>query len=165
MISAAARGGDNPVYIHPGQLAAGARRAFATILGSCVAVCLHDPIARVGGINHFVLPRGVSAGDRSPRYAPGAISQLLQRVLNHGASERRLVAHVLGGANVLAGFGAAEEHLGMRNARAARDLLAEHRITVISSHIGGTCGRRVLFHPADGTVAIQLLGTGHLVRA
>jgi chemotaxis protein CheD len=148
-----------PHYVHPGQLASGrGPQPLATILGSCVAVCLHDPVAGVGGLNHFVLPECPDGGEHSSRYARGAIAQLLQRLIAQGTRERRIVARLVGGASVLAAFGEGEEHLGLRNVRMAEAILAERRIPVISSDVGGTRGRRLLFHPRDGAHEVTLLG-------
>ena len=147
------------VYVHPGHLYVGrGAERVTTILGSCVAVCLHDPVAGIGGLNHFLLPNGSDNGESSPRYARPAIAQLMDRMLKAGARRARLQARVVGGARVLSAFPDDPNHLGLRNAAAATALLAELRTPIISSDIGGNRGRKLVFIPCDGTHKVQLLG-------
>src|SRR4051812_31005196 len=131
---------------------------ITTILGSCVAVCLHDPVAGIGGLNHFLLPTSSSEGETSPRYARGAIERLVALMLKEGARPSRLEARVVGGARVLSAFADDENHLGLRNAAAANALLATHRIPIVASDVGGDRGRKLRFIPQDGTHHVQLLG-------
>ena len=150
-----------PVYVHPGQVAvAGANgpSSFATILGSCVAVCLHDARTEVGGLNHFLLPVPTDEAEPTPRYAGVAMETLLQRMLAEGARQKRLTAQVFGGASVLRAFSADVNHLGRRNVAAALELLSAHRIPVTHSDVGGTRGRKIVFNPRDGSVTVHLLG-------
>src|SRR5262249_44811038 len=82
------------VSLAPGRLFVSATPAqVSTILGSCVSVCLWDPEARAGGINHFLLPEGVPA---SPRFGQSAVPLLIQGVLDLGARRTRLRAKVFG---------------------------------------------------------------------
>jgi len=149
------------VYVHPGHLHVSREEGTCTtILGSCVAVCLHDEIARVGGLNHYLLPIPGDDAEPSPRYAATAVEMLIQRMLADGARHKRLVAHVVGGAAVLAAFSANENHLGTRNVAAARELLARHAIPVISADVGGTRGRKVVFEPRSGRLTVTKIG-GH----
>jgi len=146
-------------YVHPGQIVvSGGTEAFTTILGSCVSVCLHDPKIGVGGLNHFLLPMACPPEQMPGRYGPTAMSQLVSAMLANGAVQGRLVAHVVGGASVLAGFGADGNHLGMRNVTMARDYLAAHRIPVLSIDVGGTRGRKLVFSPRDGLTYIHMIG-------
>ena len=131
-----------------------------TILGSCVSVCLHDPVAGIGGLNHFLLPSSANEPESSPRYARPALECLVELMLAEGARASRLQARVVGGARVLSAFADDENHLGLRNAAAATALLAVRRIPVIASDIGGDRGRKLLFVPREGTHQVQLLNAG-----
>jgi chemotaxis protein CheD len=145
-------------YVHPGQvMVSGAAGVLTTILGSCVSVCLHDEQAAIGGLNHYLLPNHGATPDQAGRYGPTAIDQLVRTMIARGATRERLVAHVVGGARVLATFSEAQ-HLGMRNATIARELLAAHRIPIISTDVGGTRGRKLIFCPRDGRLVIQVIG-------
>jgi len=112
------------VYLQPGQLYASAQpSAVTTVLGSCVAVCLWDPIEAVGGMNHYLLPFFAGAGQGSPRFGNFAMTELVDRLVALGASKARLQAKVFGGACVLEAFQAREGHLGEKNAGVAFKLI------------------------------------------
>lgn len=148
------------VYVHPGHLYVGrGAERVTTILGSCVAVCLHDPVARIGGLNHFLLPHPLEKGQGSTRYARPALEHLMDLVLKKGARAGRLQARVIGGARVLSAFPDDSNHLGLRNAAAATALLAEWRTPIVSADVGGNRGRKLVFIPCDGTHTVQLLGS------
>ncbi len=149
-------GGRAQLYLHAGQLAVSSRpAAITTILGSCVAVCLHDPAAKVGGVNHFLLPLHVER-ERSPRFGTVAVPQLIEEVVRAGASRGALVAKVFGGASVIGAF-RASRNLGEENALLALRLLDEARIPVLDRDVGGTKGRKLIFHVDDGTAWVRQL--------
>lgn len=145
-------------YVHPGQmLVSSGAGVLTTILGSCVSVCLHDPELCVGGLNHYLLPNHGATGEQTARYGPTAIEQLVNAMLRRGATRERMVAHVVGGARVLAAF-AEGQHLGLRNASVARETLNTHGIPIVSADIGGTRGRKLMFSPRDGRLSVQVIG-------
>lgn len=144
------------VYLHAGQLhAASAPTVITTVLGSCVAVCLHDPVAKVGGMNHFLLPLHVER-DRSPRFGTVAVPQLVDAVLRAGASTGALVAKVFGGASVIGGLSRSRP-LGEENAILALRLLEEAGIPVLDHDVGGTRGRKLVFFADEGTAWVRQL--------
>ena len=145
------------VYLHPGQFAvARGPASMGTILGSCVGVCLHDPVVGVGGLNHFLLPRA-PAGDTSPRYGDVAMRRLIAELVRLGAEPARLVATIVGGACFLGAAGGRKADLGSANVAVARAALAEARIRVAAEHVEGPRGRRVSFDPHSGNVRIRTL--------
>jgi chemotaxis protein CheD len=147
------------VYVHPGHLYVGrGRERVTTILGSCVSICLHDPGAGIGGMNHFLLPSSANDAGWSPRYAQPALSSLMDLMLKAGARAARLEALVVGGARVLSAFPDDKDHLGLRNAATATALLSAWRIPIVATDIGGDRGRKLVFVPRDGTHQVQLLG-------
>ncbi|URD61919.1 chemotaxis protein CheD [Sphingomonas sp. KRR8] len=121
-----------------------------TILGSCVAVCLHDPQRRIGGMNHFLLPQpagGSLQGVLDPqRYGIHAMEVLINALMARGAERSRLKAHCYGGAQVVAGLG----DIGAENCAFARHFLATEHITVVHEDLGGRNARRVEFMPFLG---------------
>ena len=150
---------ESVVYVHPGHFYVGhGDERVTTILGSCVSVCLHDPVAGIGGLNHFLLPNSSTEAESSPRYARPAVEMLINMMLTEGARASRLQARVIGGARVLSAFPDDQNHLGLRNAAAANALLAAHRIPVVASDIGGDRGRKLVFVPCDGAHNVVLLG-------
>lgn len=145
------------VYLHPGEFAVAAEPvSMTTILGSCVGVCLYDPAARVGGLNHFLLPRS-PAGTRSARFGDAAVQCLLRGVTRLGAEVRRLRAKVIGGACVLDAYRGAPAHVGRQNVRVALEMLAEAGIPVLTMDVEGDRARRVLFHSHTGDVVVRVL--------
>jgi len=139
------------VYLQPGQLYASAQpSAITTVLGSCVAICLWDPVAAVGGMNHYLLPFFAGTGKGTPRFGNVAVAQLLDRLQAAGALRGRLRAKVFGGACVLEAFQARAGHLGEKNASVAFKLLEELAIPVVSRDVGGRSGRKLIFHTDTG---------------
>lgn len=148
---------DTRVFVHPGKLAASATPCrITTILGSCVAVSLHDPAAGVGGINHFLLPRA-PRGEVSARFGDHALPQLLDAVERLGARRERLVAKVVGGACVLDAFRDKTTHLGNQNVLMAFETLHLMRLPVMMAETGGSKGRHVTFHPHTGDLVVRTL--------
>ena len=139
------------VYLHPGQMYAASHAALvSTVLGSCVAVCLWDPVARVGGMNHYLLPSG-----KGPRYASEAMPLLIEEMTSKGAFVARMVAKVFGGACVIPGFTGPRQAIGTQNAEAAMKFLAEHSIPVRAEQTGGRRGRKLLFHTGNGQAYVK----------
>lgn len=146
------------VYLHPGKLhLSGDPCTVTTILGSCVAVCLWDPGANVGGINHYLLPYWVESENASPRFGNIAIRSLIDGVLGLGADATRLRAKIFGGACVLTALQAARSHLGDQNIDVARKLLGDEGIRIVGSDVGGQRGRKLLFNLDDGEAWVKLL--------
>ena len=127
---------------------------ITTLLGSCIAVCLYDPMRTVGGMNHFMLPRGEAEHAESARYGVPAMRRLIAAVLVLGGARRRLVAKVFGGAHVL---DIEESTLGVpqRNIAFVRKFLEAACIPVLAEDVGGYEPRRVHFHTATGRVLIH----------
>lgn len=148
--------GREVVYLHAGQVFAAAEPyAVSTILGSCVAVCLHDPVARAGGMNHYLLPYRVGDGHASARFGTVAVKQLIGALLALGCTKPNLRAKLFGGARVLEGGRAGEPHLGLKNVEVALELLRDEGIPVVDEDVGGRHGRKLIFQLDDGTAWIR----------
>lgn len=124
---------------------------MTTVLGSCVAACLFDPVRRIGGMNHFLLPDG--SGVRDIRYASAAMEQLVNSLLKQGAARDRLEAKLFGGARMLSGL----PDIGRRNGEAALAFLRGEGIALRAHSLGGTLARRIRFWPATGKAQQMLL--------
>ena len=147
------------LYLHPGRVLVPAEPALVTtILGSCVAVCLWDDVAGVGGVNHFLLPEG-SEGGGSPRYARPAFVELRDQLVALGASPSRLRAKLFGGAGLNPGASGASA-IGLRNVDAARRLLEQAAIPVIAEDVGGCHGRKLIFETRTGQAWVRALAAG-----
>ncbi|BEP40776.1 MULTISPECIES: chemoreceptor glutamine deamidase CheD [Variovorax] len=144
--------------------------ALSTVLGSCVAACLHDREAGVAGMNHFMLPddgeAGASAGTRdateSMRYGTYAMDVLIRELVRAGARRDRLKAKVFGGGAVLANM--TTLNIGDRNADFVLRYLGNERIEVAAQDLRGPHARRVCFVPATGKAIVRKLRAQTEVR-
>ncbi|MGC4116190.1 MAG: chemotaxis protein CheD [Myxococcales bacterium] len=142
-------------YLYPGLVCAFAGRCvITTMLATCVAVCLWDPKAAVGGANHYLVPHEASDErvEGLGRFGPTAFRELSTRLEAAGARRERLRAKVFGGTK---GRGAADRGLGERNAELAFRLLGERRIPVEACDTGGDRSRKLLFHTDDGRALVS----------
>ena len=120
---------------------------MTTLLGSCVAACIRDPLAGVGGMNHFLLPGGeVGSQKESERLGVHLMELLLNGLMREGAQRDRLEAKVFGGARMMSGL----SDIGAKNAEFARRFLAYEGIKVVGGDTGGRQGRRIQFWPVAG---------------
>jgi chemotaxis protein CheD len=127
-----------------------------TTLGSCIAACLWDRVARVGGMNHFMLPDG--AGDNG-RYGAFAMERLINELLKLGATRATLEAKVFGGGQVIAGMDSL--NVGERNTRFVLDYLHTERIPVVSKDVLDVYPRKVCFLPHSGKAMVKRLASAH----
>ena len=143
------------LYVYPGRIETSTDgRRLTTVLGSCVAVCLLDPARQVAGMNHFLLPETGGNGSSSLRHATPAVRQLVERLLDLGASRSRLVAKVFGGC-VPADPSSNGFHVGWRNVESARRLLQDEQIPILAEDVGGPYGRRVVFCTGSGSAWVR----------
>lgn len=126
---------------------------FSTILGSCVSTCLHDPVTRVGGLNHIVLPTSQSANPFDLMTQVNAMECLINALLQQGAMRKRLVAKVFGGANLIE----SSAGVGEKNAAFVLGFLTDEAIPITGQSLGGSKARRVRFEPFSGRAHIKLV--------
>lgn len=121
---------------------------LTTILGSCVAACLHDPVAQVGGINHFLLPDGDAGanGSRGLQYGVHAMELLVNGILQRGGRKERMEAKLFGGARLAMNL----PDIGRRNAEFASDFLRREGISHRGGSLGGGGARRIQYWPRTG---------------
>lgn len=145
------------VKIGPGELhiSVDPEEVIATVLGSCVAACLCDPIARVGGMNHFMLPEtqvrgsgsGAWGGDAGRlRYGDFAMDALVEGILKRGGRRERLEAKLFGAASL----GPDRGGVGDSNARFAEKFLSAAGVLPIVRRLRGSWAQRLMYHPASG---------------
>jgi chemotaxis protein CheD len=133
---------------------------LVTVLGSCVAACLRDPVARLGGMNHFMLPEASgdeSIASRPTRYGVYAMELLINDILRRGGRRERLQAKVVGGGNVLQGFGAGT--VGERNAHFVTRFLQTEGIPVLGSDLLSLHPRKIYYFPMSGRLLVKELRT------
>ena len=151
--------GVETVYLHSGKLhVSGTPCRVSTILGSCVAVAVFDPVTGIGGLNHFLLPHGAPGTPaQAARFGNLAVSQLVETVLAAGARRASLQAKLFGGACVLAAFKKPGGHLGTRNVEVAREMLKAEGIPVVAEDVEGNSGRKLIFQTHDGVAWVRSL--------
>jgi chemotaxis protein CheD len=129
---------------------------LTTILGSCVATCLWDPVVGVGGMNHFLLP-GEEGGGDEVKYGVNAMELLVNGLLRKGAARGRLQAKLFGGGQVMQNL----SDVGAKNAAFAQRFLSLENIVCVSQSLGGTQARRIRFWPTTGRAGQMLLESTH----
>lgn len=127
-----------------------------TLLGSCVSACLFDPVAKIGGMNHFMLPEGIFDERLPSRFGVHAMEKLINDIMKLGGDRSRLVAKVFGGGHVLR---IQHPQLGVpeRNILFAKSYLATERISIVAQRLGGTEPLQVLFYTHTGKALVKAL--------
>ncbi|MBN1875193.1 MAG: chemotaxis protein CheD [Anaerolineae bacterium] len=134
-------------------------------LGSCVGVCLYDPVARVGGMLHALLPT-MTAGHTEgmlTKFVDHGIPLLLTAMFDLGAMRYRLAAYLCGGASLLLGENFTDVlNIGERNVLMARSVLRAKGIPIKAEATGGSMGRTVRLYIATGLVTVKTMGRREL---
>jgi len=140
------------IQILPGThyVTAAVDEILATILGSCVAACVRDPYQGIGGMNHFMLPKGrndaTEGANDSMRYGDYAMEVLINAVLAHGCRRSELEIKIFGGANVID----STMLVGSNNSEFIIRYLNSNGLLIATRDIGGRLPRRILYTPATG---------------
>lgn len=129
-------------------------------LGSCIGLTLYDPVTKIGGMVHYMLPDSIATENNGniAKFADTGIQELLKQVTRAGASRSRLVAKIAGGAKM---FGVAQlsniGSIGDRNAQAAKQMLNKLNIRLIAEDTGLNYGRTVELHCDNGDFHIKAI--------
>ena len=126
---------------------------IGTVLGSCVAACVWDPDARIGGMNHIVLPDQSGVRSAISGHGAFAMERLINALLREGASRPRLRAKIFGGANMIVGL----PDIGRRNAEFLTEYLDREGIPVDGRSLGGNQARMIRFWPVSGRARQRLV--------
>ena len=142
-------------YLYPGTLFVHQKpHRITTVLGSCVAVCLWNQTAQLGGINHYLLPLWNGEGLPTPKYGNIAITKLVEKVRSYSSPGDKLIAKVFGGASMWEKTDGLLA-VGQRNIELAIEMLETLNIPVVGKDLGGNQGRKVIFNSGDGTVLMR----------
>lgn len=131
---------------------------LVTNVGSCVALCLYDPLHRCGGLAHIMLPTAML---KSQDYVPGkfadtAVPALAEAVRRLSGKEAFLFAKIAGGACILPNLSNNNQHVGKKNVDAVKAALKANKIKLVAEDVGGSYGRRIEFNIENGAVTIRL---------
>ena len=125
---------------------------MTTVLGSCIAACLYDPVQKVGGMNHFLLPEAKNSQANSVKYGAFLMELLVNELLKSGAVKSRLRAKLYGGGKMNQSFG----DVGQRNIEFGRRYLHNENILIEFEDVGGAQARRISFSPTSGQVEMKV---------
>jgi chemotaxis protein CheD len=146
------------------NIAEGGAVLKTTGLGSCVGLTLFDPVLRLGGMAHIMLPTSEIAREGQlniAKYADTAVPELLKRMMNKGAVKGRLIAKMAGGAQMFAFMGGSDTmRIGPRNVEAAKLALESFSIPLLSADTGGNYGRTVELDSLTGVFSIRSVQFG-----
>lgn len=131
-------------------------------LGSCVGIALRDPVLKVGGLAHIMLPDSTAIRGGSsniPKFADTGIEELVRRMEALGAKRSRMTAKLAGGATMFATQSKSDlVKIGERNVLASKQKLAELKIPILAEDTGKNYGRTVIFYPETGEYVIRAVG-------
>lgn len=134
-------------------------------LGSCIGICVHDPILKVGGLAHIMLPTANgSLGGNPAKYADTGLELLLKEIAAMGANKSRLKAKMAGGAQMFSFPGKPPVlKIGDRNAEAVEQELKKYGIPLLAADVGGSFGRTIHFDVGTGQLHIRTINHGEKV--
>lgn len=135
-------------------------------LGSCVGIAIRDPVTKIGGLAHVMLPDSEAIRNNSniPKFADTGIEELVRQIVAKGANRGRLVAKIAGGAQMFAFNNKSDlVRVGDRNVEASKKKLAQMKIPLLAEDTGATYGRTVIFYPETGDFKIRAVGKGEKV--
>jgi chemotaxis protein CheD len=125
---------------------------ISAVLGTCVAVCLHDRRLKIGGMNHYLYPKSGFFGSPSNEFGDISIQSLISKLERLGSRKQDLEAQIFGGANIP---GANDAKTGGKNVNIARKILKKNGIRVVSEDVGGFKGRRLIFHTGTNEALVM----------
>jgi two-component system chemotaxis response regulator CheB len=146
------------LFLLPGQIACVQQETLiTTVLGSCVAVVLHDPLTKIGGMNHFLLPETPNNEIATARYGNFAIPKLIDEIERLGGDRFQLQAKVFGAASVISNNPIGES-IGRRNQEIALKILRDSGISIIRKDLGGVRSRKITFNTATFEILVKYNG-------
>ncbi|OGS43589.1 MAG: hypothetical protein A3K76_03940 [Euryarchaeota archaeon RBG_13_57_23] len=124
-------------------------------LGSCVAIILYDPVVKLGGIVHVLLPKAPNHYDQAEKYADTGTKKLVDEMIKEGAIKARIFARLVGGAEMFKAVNLAISNIGRDNIFEARKVLHQNSIRIMAEETAGKRGRSVYFDLDIGKVTVQ----------
>jgi chemotaxis protein CheD len=135
-------------------------------LGSCVGIALRDPVTKIGGLAHIMLPDSTAIRNQTNiyKFADTGIDELVRLMVEKGASKQRMVAKIAGGAQMFAFQNKSDlVRVGERNVEATKSKLKELGIKILAEDTGNSYGRTVIFYPETGDYYIRAVGKSETV--
>jgi len=133
-------------------------------LGSCIGICLHDPVAKVGALVHIMLPINMEAGRKNPmKYADTGIRETVKQMVEKGAARTRITAKIAGGAKMFEENSGALGSIGQRNIESVHINLRKEGIRLLKEDVGGCVARTLLFDVGSGLGCVRSYGRPELI--
>jgi chemotaxis protein CheD len=139
---------------------------ITTVLGSCVSACIRDRVSGVGGMNHFMLPKG-AAGEKvskmgglmsdSGRYGSFAMENMINAILKNGGVRENLEVKIVGGGKIIKNM----TNIGQQNIDFVREYIKAEGLNLIGEEVGDIYPRKVRYHPLTGKVNVKKLRAMH----
>ena len=126
---------------------------YTTVLGSCIAVCMFDSAAKIGGMNHFLLPGSIGPNSDDMRYGVNSMELLINGVLKLGAERSNLQCKIFGGSEMRKSF----TSIGLTNQKFTKDFLQKEGFPCLVENLGGPLARKIQFSPCTGKVRLMLI--------
>lgn len=136
---------------------------ISTVLGSCISACIRDPLAGIGGMNHFMLPTYHNeGGDRgaAARFGNHAMELLINELIKNGAMRKRLEVKLFGGGSVLK----QATNVGRRNIDFVHEYIATEGFWLAAEDVGGPYARKVVYSPLEGKARVQRTISQHVQK-
>ena len=134
-------------------------------LGSCIGICLYDPLIQLAALVHIMLPLNMETGRKSPlKYADTGIRETLRQMEGKGAARSRIVAKIAGGARMFEVAGGGNlGNIGQRNIESTHLVLRREGIRLLREDVGGSVARTLLFDAASGQACVRSYGKPELI--
>ena len=147
------------------KMAQGEGMLITYALGSCVGICLYDPLIRLAALVHVMLPLNMETNRKSPlKYADTGIRETLRQMEEHGGMRSRIVAKMAGGAKMFDVPGSGSlGNIGQRNIESAHMVLRREGIRLLREDVGGSTARTLLFDTESGQACVRSFGKPELI--
>ena len=146
------------------KMAKGEGMLVTYALGSCIGICLHDPVLKLGALVHIMLPVNMEAGRKTPmKYADTGIRETLRLMESKGASRNRITAKIAGGAKMFEVGSSSLGNIGQRNIESVHMNLKKEGIRLLKEDVGGTVARPLLFDVNSGLGCVRSYGRQELI--
>ena len=146
------------------KMAKGEGMLVTYALGSCIGICLHDPVLKIGALVHIMLPLNMEAGRKSPmKYADTGIRETLKQMEAKGAARSRITAKIAGGAKMFEDSSGSLGSIGQRNIESVRLTLRKEGIRLLKEDVGGSVARTLLFDVNSGLGCVRCYGRKELI--
>ena len=134
-------------------------------LGSCIGICLYDPLPKLGALVHIMLPLNLETGRTHPlKYADTGIRDTLRQMVLRGANKSRITAKIAGGAKMFDVSGSSSlGNIGQRNIESVRIVLKKEGVRLLREDVGGSVARTLLFDVSNGIGCVRSYGKPEII--